>query len=627
MRETGFIQQNKDKWKKLESVLEQEQKDPKELNELFVQVTDDLSYSRTFYPNRSVRVYLNGLAQKIFYSIYKNRRNRKARLINFWKEELPLIVYNSRVAFRLSFGVFVIALLIGVISSIYDADFPKAILGEEYVSMTIANVDSGDPMAVYKSDGMFGMALGITINNIWVAFRTFILGVFFMVGSIFILVYNGIMVGAFQYMFYDFGLLQESALTIWMHGALEISSIVIAGAAGITMGRGLVFPGTLPRTKAFQLSARRGLKIMIGITPIFILAGFIEGFITRLTDVPDIIRFIFILICFAFIIGYFVILPILVGRSGKKIDMGVTELQPDHVEDVDLGKIKSTGALFADLFIFLRLNLGAILGTSAIGTLLFCIGVLLLGSGAPSNFFATNSFISSALDPIALYYSNDDIFLLPLLNAGIYTFLTYQTISLFQKKLVPTVWKKIQAKKGSQGVRILILFFISCAVALLFYIGNALAVLAALFLTPLIFFWYFHSALPGFNPIDDFRSTLKFSSDYYSKGISLFLIITLLLILFLFVTETSLINLLVEAFTMNITVDLVLKEEITIMAYTAIQIFILNLFFCLACVIGGLLYYSALEKRTANHLRQQISKIGLKQTIRGLEKEQTSYAK
>ena len=67
MRETKFIQQNKEKWQEFESFLDGQYKDADKLSNLFIQVTDDLSYSRTFYPNRSVRVYLNGLAQQTFF--------------------------------------------------------------------------------------------------------------------------------------------------------------------------------------------------------------------------------------------------------------------------------------------------------------------------------------------------------------------------------------------------------------------------------------------------------------------------------------------------------------------------------------------------------------------------------
>ena len=71
MRETKFIDENKEKWQAFESALNNKNKNPEQLNEIFVQITDDLSHSRTFYPNRSVRVYLNGLAQRIFFLIYK----------------------------------------------------------------------------------------------------------------------------------------------------------------------------------------------------------------------------------------------------------------------------------------------------------------------------------------------------------------------------------------------------------------------------------------------------------------------------------------------------------------------------------------------------------------------------
>ena len=310
MRETQFIDQNKEKWKELEQTLEGKHQNPEKLNELFVQVTDDLSYSRTFYPNRSVRVYLNGLAQRIFLLLYKNRKSSRRRLITFWTAELPQLISESGPAFRLSFLVFLVSVIIGMMSSAMDPEFPEVILGESYIQMTLENIDSGDPMAVYKEKGKFGMFLGITMNNLYVAFLTFVMGAFYMIGSIAILVRNGIMLGTFQYFFIERGLFWESFLTIWIHGTLEISAIIIAGAAGITMGRGLVFPGTYTRLQSFQKSARKGLKIMLGITPIIILAGFFEGFLTRMTQIPELLRGLFILFCLLFVLIYFVWYPL-----------------------------------------------------------------------------------------------------------------------------------------------------------------------------------------------------------------------------------------------------------------------------------------------------------------------------
>ena len=155
-----------------------------------------------------------------------------------------------------------------------------------------------------KNDNELISALSITQNNLRVAFFTFVGGVFFMIGTIGVMLYNGIMVGAFQMFFamQDSYAFKESLLTIWIHGTLEISAIILAGAAGLTLGRGLVFPGTYSRIQAFQVSARRGVKMLLGIFPIFVIAGFIEGFVTRHTETPDAIRAIFIILCLFFVL-------------------------------------------------------------------------------------------------------------------------------------------------------------------------------------------------------------------------------------------------------------------------------------------------------------------------------------
>ena len=355
MRETSFIEQNKKKWDEFETILKQERRDPDKLSELFIQVTDDLSYARTFYPNRSVKVYLNNLAQKIFRNIYRNRFSGWKAFFNFWLEELPLVIYEARNEFYVSLIVFFIAMGIGVLSSAYDPEFPKFILGDGYIEMIKTNIDNGDPMAVYKSGQQMDMFLGITLNNLRVAFFTFLLGLFASIGTVGFLLYNGIMVGTFQYFFLQMnadhpGVLRESLLTIWMHGSLEIPAIIIAGAAGVSLGKGLLFPGTYTRFQAFQLSARRGLNVMLGITPVIILAAFIESFLTRYTDLPDAVRIFFILFCFAFIIGYFIVFPFVKSRSGRSAKLIEFRLPATEKRIIDFHLIKKSSEVFAETF-------------------------------------------------------------------------------------------------------------------------------------------------------------------------------------------------------------------------------------------------------------------------------------
>jgi uncharacterized membrane protein SpoIIM required for sporulation len=100
-----------------------------------------------------------------------------------------------------------------------------------------------------------------------------------------------------------------------LHGTIEISAIIVAGAAGIAIGNGWLFPGTYSRLYSFRRGAKRGLKIVMGTVPLFCVAGFIEGFMTRHTEWPDAVRLSIILLSAAFIIYYYVVLPYLRNKS------------------------------------------------------------------------------------------------------------------------------------------------------------------------------------------------------------------------------------------------------------------------------------------------------------------------
>jgi len=331
MLESKFVQQNKEKWSELESMLSRSNSDPEKLTEHFVRVSEDLSYARTHYPNRSVRLYLNQLTQRIFSFLYKNKKNNWKAIVQFWKYELPLTMYHARKELLVAFALFMIAMAIGIFSTKNDPGFARQILGDSYVNMTLENIQKDDPLAVYKKSKEMDMFLGITINNVRVALITFVLGVLAGVGSGAFLLYNGIMVGTFQYFFIQRDLFKDSFLTIWLHGALEISSIVLAATAGFALGKGLLFPGSYNRFQSFQVGARRGITIMLGIIPIFVLAAFIESYLTRYTNVHDGVRIAIIVLSFSFILYYFVWYPIQVARSPEAALFAFNE-QPEPTQ-------------------------------------------------------------------------------------------------------------------------------------------------------------------------------------------------------------------------------------------------------------------------------------------------------
>ena len=292
MNEIQFLHKNIRKWEDLEKLLESNEiKDPDQLSDLFISLTDDLAYSRTYFPETKTSQYLNQLTQKAHGIIYKNQPTNKKRIKTFWASEFPLLVYSARKEIAVSFLIFFTSVLVGIVSNKHDIGFVRAIMGDSYVNMTLSNIEKGDALAIYKSMNQVEMFLGISLNNIKVSFFAFITGVFTALGTGFIMLRNGVMLGTFHSFLAQQGFLLDSIATIWIHGTLEIFAIIVAGGAGIVMGNSIIFPGTYTRGQSFRIGARKGVKIVIGLVPVFIIAGFLEGFITRYTDAPYAIRF------------------------------------------------------------------------------------------------------------------------------------------------------------------------------------------------------------------------------------------------------------------------------------------------------------------------------------------------
>lgn len=308
MNEVQFQHQNRAKWQQFEEMIRRPGKtSPDELARLYIEITDDLAYAQTNFPDSSVPQYLNVLAARTHHLIYQNKRESGGRIKTFWVQEFPFHFWENQRFFWLSLAIFSIAIAIGAISAANDDTFVRMILGDRYVDMTLANIDKGDPMAVYKSSRNVEMFLGITINNIRVSFFAFTMGIFAGIGTVWAMFSNGIMLGSFQYFFYDHDLLYESVLSIWIHGTLEIFAIIVAGAAGLMVGSYMLFPGTYKRITSIKTGVRKAIKLVIGLIPVFIAAGFLEGFVTRYTNMPDWSRIGIIIASLAFIVWYFFI--------------------------------------------------------------------------------------------------------------------------------------------------------------------------------------------------------------------------------------------------------------------------------------------------------------------------------
>ncbi|MCR5312765.1 MAG: stage II sporulation protein M [Bacteroidaceae bacterium] len=318
MKEINFIRDNIERWKETENIIEHiKDTSPDVIAEVYSGITTDLAFAQTHYPDSRITLYLNNLSSAIHNHIYKNKREKWNRILTFWSDEVPLTIYSERKTLLCSFFIFIMSIFIGVISQLADPDFCRIILGNGYVDMTLENIEEGNPMGVYGTSDEGMMFLRITTNNIMVSFYAFVSGLFTCISTAMLLFYNGIMVGCFLTFFFQHELLVDSVLAIMLHGTLELSAIIIAGAAGLALGSGLLFPKTYSRIESFRRGAKRGLMIVVGTVPIFIVAGFIESFLTRHTDAPLFFRLGLIILSAVFIILYFIVLPYKKNKKNK----------------------------------------------------------------------------------------------------------------------------------------------------------------------------------------------------------------------------------------------------------------------------------------------------------------------
>lgn len=318
MNEVRFIKNNGNRWKNFEGFLSNDaNSNPDELAKLYIELTDDLAFAKTFFPKSKTTKYLNQLTLKAHEQVFKRRKTKQNKLIKFFAKDYPLIIYNNRKNIFYATLIFALSAFIGIISLQINSDFVISVLGEDYVTMTNENIENGDPMAVYKSMDSEFMFFKIAWNNIRVSFMAFTMGIFAAIGAFYLLFYNGIMVGTFQYYFFTKGLLLESSLAIWLHGTMEITSIIIAGAAGLVLGRSMLFPGTLPRGTSIRKGGIEGAKIVGGLIPFFLIAAFIESYLTRNYNQSYTFDIIIIGLSILILITYFFLYPFYLTKKLK----------------------------------------------------------------------------------------------------------------------------------------------------------------------------------------------------------------------------------------------------------------------------------------------------------------------
>jgi hypothetical protein len=450
-----------------------------------------------------------------------------------------------------------------------------------------------------------------------VSFLTFVLGVFYGIGSLVLIVQNGIMLGAFQYFFIARGLFWESFLTIWIHGTIEISCIIVAGAAGLTMGRGLAFPGAYTRMRSFQIAARRGMKMMLGIAPLIALAGFFESFLTRQTETPALLRGVFIVVCLIFVLVYFYAYPRFRAFIGFAQPLPETELPPETQRTILFDDIKKNGELLADAFVLYLRYFKIIFWTCLGMAILYCIPIFLFSPMAIKNLFSFPNEPFGSVQQLDQFFFNPRVSWLPIL-AGFCGAVSCTVVNrmIIKESDPDSQWSlrlfMIDVFRAALGMSVVLVIFLPQA-----WLTMILAPVGL----PLALIWIFAMNYEGLNAATGFSRALRLVFPNIMKTAGLAVSLILLGILFISLLDTGLAGLFLNLINWVVELSPPAMEQFSTLFFTCISMLVILLVFSLFVIVFGLQYYSLVELMEANWLRERLYQIEPQRRIKGLEKE------
>lgn len=287
MRIKQFVQQNRDDWKKLEHLLAELHHNKRQIsgqkinqfNRLYQKTAQHLSYCQTYFPEEDVTAYLNELVAKSHNLLYKNQVSSLKQIKTFFTTTFIKLLLEQWKAVLFAMLLFAGGALAAFLSVLNNPVNLYMILPED-VAQSIDPSQIGADSGAVNSSTMSAM---IMTNNIQVAFLAFAGGITFGILTVYLLISNGIMIGALAAVYAQSGQSYEFWAYIVPHGIIELTAIFIAGGAGLLMGYKFFVPGPYKRVHQFTYQAKRSVQLLIGTIPLFVIAGIIEGYITPST--------------------------------------------------------------------------------------------------------------------------------------------------------------------------------------------------------------------------------------------------------------------------------------------------------------------------------------------------------
>lgn len=272
----------------------------REFSRLYRSASSDLSLARS-RGRTDVADYLNQLLGRAHNRLYVRRSGRRSRPAEFFGSTIPATFKQCLPYWLFALGLLLLSMTVGWVATAHNPAWADSLAGEGMRGQMETFLKSGESPGQYfqsasESLGSGGLSGFLMTNNIQVALMCFAFGIAWGLGTVFVLVRNGLMLGAALGLGAYNGKLMLMVAVVAPHGVVELSAVVVASAAGLRLGYALINPGDYTRRDALVVAARQAGQLALGTIPMFIFAGLVEGIISPVSTGllgEDYIRIIF----------------------------------------------------------------------------------------------------------------------------------------------------------------------------------------------------------------------------------------------------------------------------------------------------------------------------------------------
>lgn len=289
-----LVERGKPRWERLIALLDAASRDGlrsfsaarlDELTRLYRQATSDLAQARTRRHDPRLVAYLNDLVGRAAGLIYGGRRRRRLHLGEFFFERVPQTFRRTLVYTGVAFGIFASASLVAYQAAAVNPAWADALFGQRLREVVEGFLENEQPSGTYFEDaqavlGADQLSGYLASNNIKVALYAFAWGIALGLGTLYILMANGLMLGGFLGVGAYHERVGDLVAIVAPHGVLELSAIFISAGAGLMLGWSLIDPGDRPRVEALSAAARDAIVLVLACLPIIGVAAAIEGFLS-----------------------------------------------------------------------------------------------------------------------------------------------------------------------------------------------------------------------------------------------------------------------------------------------------------------------------------------------------------